>query len=423
MNNFVIKGNICYSGENRELHIVENGYAVCENGTCAGVFEQLPACYETYLCYDYTDRLVIPGLTDLHLHAPQYSFRGLGMDLELLDWLNTRAFTEEMKYSDLAYAERAYDIFADDVRHSATTRVCVFGTLHTEATLRLMEKLERAGVCGYVGKVNMDRNSPETLCETSAQQSYLDTKDWLERSAAFQHIRPVLTPRFIPSCSDELMEKLSELQKQYHLPVQSHMSENLSEIEWVKELSGTEFYGQAYDKYGMFGNDCPTVMAHCVHSGEEEMELMRKQGVFVAHCPESNANLSSGIAPVRRYLERGMKIGLGSDVAAGSSLSMFRAMAMAVQCSKLYWRLVDQSLKPLKLEDVFYMATRGGGEFFGKVGSFEKGFAFDAVVMDDRTIRQAQPLGVRDRLERLMYLADDRHVAAKIVDGNICYMN
>ena len=186
----------------------------------------------------------------------------------------------------------------------------------------------------------------------------------------------------------------------------------------MKELCpGTEFYGESYDRYGLFGNSCPAVMAHCVHSGEAEMDLMKRRGVFVAHCPESNANLVSGAAPVKLYLERGIRAGLGTDIAAGSSLSIFKAMAAAVQCSKLRWRLYDQSVAPLTVEEVFYLATKGGGEFFGKAGSFEEGYEFDAVVMDDSSIRSPQELRVRERLERLIYLAEDRHIAAKFIGG------
>ena len=167
----------------------------------------------------------------------------------------------------------------------------------------------------------------------------------------------------------------------------------------------------------MFGNDCKTIMAHCVHSTEDEIKMMKDQGVFIAHCPESNTNLSSGVAPIRKYLDMGMKMGLGSDVAAGSTLSMFTVMSMAIQCSKLRWRLSDQELKPLNIEEVFYLATRGGGEFFGKVGTFEKGYEFDAVVLDDSSLRHPQELTVKERLERMIYLADDRNVVAKFVNG------
>ena len=335
MKGFVIKGNICYSKSSNEICITSNGYAVCENGLCAGVYNKLPENYKNFPIYDYTDQIIIPGFTDLHVHAPQYAFRGLGMDLELISWLDVHAFTEEAKYNNIEYADKAYSIFTEDLLKSATTRACIFATIHAPATILLMEKLEASGIKAFVGKTNMDRNSPVYLCEENAAHTLCNTEKWIIDSGKFKNIKPILTPRFIPACSDELMENLSVLQKKYSLPVQSHLSENLGEIEWVKELCpDTKFYGEAYDKYGMFGNNCKTIMAHCIHSGEEEIALMKKQNVFVAHCPESNTNLSSGIAPVRTYLNLGIKTGLGSDIAAGSTLSIFKAMAMAIQCSK-----------------------------------------------------------------------------------------
>lgn len=419
MKAFALKGNICYCEEKDKFNITEHGYVVCEGGFCAGVFQELPQKYAQIPCRDYGDSLILPGLTDLHMHAPQYAFRGIGMDLELLEWLNTHAFKAEQKYADPDYARKAYQIFVDDLVNSATTRICLFGTLHAESTLILMELLEQAGIHAYVGKVNMDRNCPDYLCEESAEKSAEDTRWWIEESLKhFRNVRPILTPRFIPSCSDEVMEELGILQRQYSLPAQSHLSENLSEIQWVSELCpGTAFYGEAYEQHGLFGKNCKTIMAHCVHSGQEEMERMRTNGVFVAHCPQSNANLSSGIAPVRAYLDRGIRTGLGSDIAGGTGLSMFRAMSEAIQCSKLRWRLVDQSLPPLKTEEAYYLATKGGGEFFGMVGSFETGYEFDAVVIDDSTIRHPYRPEVSERLERLLYLAEEKHTAAKYIAG------
>lgn len=419
MSTFVLKGNICFSKNQTELVTAENSYLVCENGICKGVFQSLPEKYKNLPCHDYGNKLIIPGLTDLHVHAPQYTFRGLGMDLELIDWLNAHTFREEAKYADLEYDGKAYEIFVDDLMKSATTRACIFGTIHNEATLVLMEMLERRGFKGYVGKVNMDRNSPEELCEENDSVSAQRTIEWIEEAQKrFCKMRPILTPRFIPTCSDGLMKKLADIQEKYHLPVQSHLSENMGEIEWVRELCpNTGFYGEAYSQFGMFGNKYPAIMAHCVHSTEEEMELMAKQNVFIAHCPQSNTNLSSGVAPIRKYLDMGIKMGLGSDVAGGFDLSIFRAMADALQVSKLRWRLLDTDLTPLKVEEAFYLATKGGGQFFGKVGSFEDGFEFDAVVLDDSSLRTMRELNVKERIERLIYLADDRCVVDKYIAG------
>ena len=418
--NFALKGTIIWSESPTQLSIHENSYLVCENGVCAGVFPTLPEKFAEIPCRDTGDSIIIPGLTDLHLHAPQYSFRSIGMDLELLEWLDTLAFPEESKYADLEYADKAYSIFADDLRKSATTRASIFATLHVPATEHLMKLLNDTGIKALVGKVNMDRNGAPSLQEESAKASADATLKWIEETLSlYPNIQPILTPRFTPSCSDDLMKELGEIQRRFHLPVQSHLSENLGEIAWVKELCpDTSFYGEAYDKFGLFGGeDCPTIMAHCVHCPDDEIALMKERGVYIAHCSQSNSNLSSGIAPVRRYLEEGLHIGLGSDIAGGTSLSIFRAMSDAIQTSKLRWRLVDDSLKALTVEEVFYMATKGGGSFFGKVGSFAPGYEFDAVIMDDSALLHPQPLTPKQRLERLIYLSDDRHIQGKYVSG------
>ena len=420
-NTFALKGTFCYSKDSQNLIIRENAYLICNNGISEGIYEELPACFQGIQVIDHTNRLIIPGLIDLHLHAPQYTFRGTGMDLELLDWLNTSAFPEEARYAESDYAQKAYQIFTEDLKQSPTTRACIFATLHTDATMILMDLLEDTGLKTMVGKVNMDRNAPSYLMEQNASTSAAATRQWIDAVSGrhYQNTFPILTPRFIPSCSDELLILLSEIQQEFHLPVQSHLSENPGEIHWVKELCPDSlFYGDAYDHFGLFGADAPTVMAHCVYSTEEEIQRMKENGVYVAHCPESNENLSSGIAPVKRYLEEGLSVGLGSDVAGGSTENLFRAMAHAIQMSKMRWRLVDQKYPALKSEEAFYMATKGGGSFFGKVGSFEEGYEFDAVVLDDSRLESSRQMSVKDRLERMIYLADEREVKAKYVRGN-----
>ncbi len=418
---FVLHGTICYSQTPQTLRTVPDGYVVCEDGICRGVYEQLPGQWRDLPLEDWDDALILPGLIDLHTHAPQYAFRGMGMDKQLLDWLETYTFPEEAKYAQPAYAARAYEIFVRDLADSATTRACIFGTLHVPATLELMRQLETTGLICYVGKVNMDRNSPDCLCEVSAEQSGDATEQWLRACPTDSRIRPILTPRFVPSCSDALMERLHDLQQRYQLPVQSHLSENRSEIEWVKQLnSKASSYADAYRMFDLFGGDVPTIMAHCVSCEPQEIELLRARGVYVAHCPQSNENLASGIAPVRRYLEEGICIGLGTDMAAGSTLSIFRAMGEAVQMSKLYWRYVDDQAKPLTAAEAFYLGTKGGGSFFGKVGSFEDGYELDAVVMDDSALYTPLELRPEQRLERLLYLSDQCVMRRKYVAGEAC---
>lgn len=424
MKSFVLRGDICFSAETNHVKTIPGGYLVCEDGACRGAFASLPEKYAQLPMEDFGHMLILPGMADLHIHAPQFSYRGLGMDLELMDWLQVQAFPEEAKYADLDYAARAYGIFADCMKKSATTRACIFASRHREATLLLMELMEKSGLASYVGKVNMDLGAPENLQEKGADESAGETIRWLEACAGkFENTLPMLTPRFIPSCSRGLLERLQEIQAEYGCAVQSHLSENLSEIELVGELfPECGFYGAVYDRYGLFGKNAgrpvKTVMAHCLYSSDAELEMMQAQNVFIAHCPTSNINVRSGIAPIRKYLDRGMKLGLGSDVAGGQTESMFRAITDAIQVSKLRWRLCDQSQRELRFDEAFYLATRGGGEFFGKVGAFEDGYEFDAVVIDDGDLPHPQELNLHDRLERAVYLGADRSgVRGKFVRG------
>ncbi len=420
---YALKGNICYSRDKNYLEIIEQGYVVCEQGKSLGVFKRLPEAYLNIPFKDYSEAIIIPGLVDLHVHAPQFAFRGLGMDLELLDWLSTNAFPEEARYVDLKYAKKSYSMFTEALRKSATTRAVIFATLHVEATELLMDLIEATGIKAYVGKVNMDRNSPDYLCEENYIQAAIDTRRWIKNSVnKYNNVKPILTPRFIPSCTVDLMRELSKLQKQFNLPVQSHLSENLKEITFVKELHpDIEFYGRAYEAVGLFGGECQTIMAHCVYSTDAEINLIKEKDVFVAHCPQSNMNLASGIAPIRTYLSKEVSVGLGSDIAGGFSESIFRAMSDAIQVSKLYWCYIDNSVKPLTIEEAFYLGTKGGGAFFGKVGSFEAGYEFDAVVLDDRNLPHPQELNIKQRLERLIYISEGSNIISKYVSGNKIY--
>ena len=424
---FVLKGHICYSQDKSTLKVFENSYLVCVDGKTKGVFENLPNEYKSLPLKDYGDKLIIPGMVDLHIHAPQYAFRGMCMDLELMDWLNQYTFPEEEKYINLDYAKKAYSIFTKALKNSATTRACIFATRHRDATVLLMELMEETGLVSYVGKVNMDREASEVLIEESAELSAYNTFGWINAvHNKFQNTKPILTPRFIPCCTDELMEELKQIQMTYGIPVQSHLSESPGEIEFVQFLRpNNEFYGDAYNDYDLFGKnddidtDVKTVMAHCVWSTEKEVNLMKENGVFVAHCPASNMNLSSGIAPIRKYLDLDLKIGLGSDVAGGQSESIFRAITDSIQVSKMYWRHVNQNCKPIIFSEAFFLATKGGGEFFGKVGSFENDYEFDAIVLDDSSLEHPQELNILQRLERAVYLSlDIKGIYAKFVNGN-----
>lgn len=415
MKDFILKGDIVYSQSQNQLQLCPAHYVVCQDGLCRGVFETIPKEFDGFEVLDYGQRLILPAMTDLHLHAPQYPNCGMGMDLELLDWLETYTFPEEQKYNDLNYAKEAYTKLIHDLLRSPTTRLCAFNTIHINSTLLLMDMLEDSGLCGCVGLVSMDRNAPDDL---TSHQPMHELDIWLNQLQRFENIKPILTPRFLPSCSDQLLQGIGALQQKTQLPLQSHLSENQKEMEWVAQLvPSANSYAEAYDSFGVFGSHGKTIMAHCVHSGEAEIALMKQNKIFVAHCPQSNANLASGIAPIARYLKEGIIVGLGSDIAGGHSLSLFRCMADAIAMSKLRWNLIDKETPPLTVAQAFYMATKGGGSFFGKVGSFEEGYAFDGLVIDEKQFAPPFELSMEQRLERTIYLGGSEHIISKYCNG------
>ena len=413
----IYKAHILFTKEKDRFEVYENGYvAVDESGRVAGVASSLNELdSEGAEVVDFGNRLLIPAMNDMHVHAPQVHNQGVAMDLELLPWLQNYTFPEEAKYADIRYAERMYRRFLHTQWLFGTMRSVVFGTVHTESTRLLMQLYGEAGMGALVGKVAMNRNCPEALCEDVEAAVEGNERLIAEFNKPDALVRPIITPRFVPSCTPELLQACGELAKKYHLPVQSHLSENTSEIAWVAELEpDSETYGDAYDRYGLFGQT-PTIMAHCVWTQGKELELMRRNGVMVAHCPTSNFNIASGMAPIRTFLEEGLRVGLGSDISGGHDLNMFRMLVYAIQVSKMQYQQHHEKAF-LTLPEIFWIATKSAGSFFGKVGSFEPGYEFDALVIDDEVLHPDE-YSLLHRLERFIYLGDDRQILHRFCRG------
>ena len=408
----IYKANILYTRNKSRFEVMENGYiAVDSDGRVTGVATDLASLdSEGVQVVDYGDCLLVPAMNDLHVHASQYRNQGLAMDLELMQWLQRYTYPEEMKYADTEYAELIYRRFVRDLWRFGTMRSCIFATIHTESTRLLMRLLQDAGMGAMVGKVAMDRNCPEPLVEPVGEMVN-GFESLVEEFSSL--VRPIVTPRFVPSCTPQMLHACGQLAAKHHLPVQSHLSENRDEMATVESLEGT-WYGDAYDRYGLFGQT-PTVMAHCVYTEGSELELMRQRGVMVAHCPTSNLNVSTGIAPIRRFLDEGIRVGLGSDISGGHDLSIFCTMVYAIQVSKVRYQQ-DHSQLPLTLSEAFWMATKSGGSFFGRVGSFEPGYDFDALVIDDSDLNHDR-YSLQERLERYIYLGDDRQIVHRFCCG------
>ena len=412
----VYKAHILFTKEKDRFEVFENGYIAVENGIVLGVANNLKdlGC-EGAEVIDFGDKLLIPAMNDMHVHAPQVHNQGVAMDLELLPWLQNYTFPEESKYADVHYAERMYRRFLHTQWLFGTMRSVVFGTMHTDSTRVLMKLYQETGMGAFVGKVAMNRNCPDALIEdvkAAVEGNQMLIAEFNQPGAL---VRPIITPRFVPSCTPELLKACGELANTYRLPVQSHLSENTSEIAWVAELEPeSKNYGDADPRYRLF-RPTPTRMARCVWTEGAELELMKRNNVMVAHCPTSNFNLSSGLAPVRSFLDEGLPIGLGSDISGGHDLNMFRMLVYAIQVSKMHYQL-DKSKAFLTLPEIFWIATKSAGSFFGRVGSFEPGYEFDALVIDDSVLYPSE-YSLLHRLERFIYVGDDRQILHRFCRG------
>lgn len=414
-NTLILKGNIIFTKIPDRFEVYKNSYIISINGKVEGIYSILPEKYTNYTVKDYGNRLIIPGFVDLHLHASQFLQCGMGMTKQLLDWLNDYTFDLERQFQDIEFAKKAYTLFADKLIANGTTRACIFASSSTKGTEILFEILKTKGIGAYVGKVNMDRNAPDFIIETT-EESITGTKYLIEKYKDEKLVKPIITPRFAPTSTNQLLKKLSKLAKAYNLPVQSHLSENIDEINWVQQLfPNSKKYSYVYDKHHLFGQ-LPTVMAHAIYLDEDEINMIKRNKVTLAHCPDSNVNLRSGIMPLRKYLNMGLQIGLGSDIGGGHKIALNEAIVRAIQLSKLL-NMDKPEYKPLSVSEGFYLGTKGGGQFFGKIGSFEKGYCFDALVIEDDTLI-ADRYNLEDRLERFLYIGDDRNICARYVEGN-----
>ena len=414
----ILKGTFLHTPALGELEIRPNAYLVTDHTTVVGLYDTLPPEYEGQPVTDWGDSLIIPAFTDLHIHAPQIINRGIGYDKELLPWLETYTFPAEARFADAAFADRAWKALLNHLWAVGTLRFSAFATIHRAATWRLMELAERSGLRGLIGKVNMDRNAPDSLREDTAA-SLADTEELICRSRTeLRRTRFILTPRFVPSTTPMLMDGLGVLAERYSLPVQSHLSENRSEVAWVAQLHpDIPTYTQVYADYGLLPRD-RTIMAHAIHLSDGEKDLLRDRGIMLAHCPLSNANLSSGIMPLRQNLARGLWCSVASDVAGGHTAAMARSVTATVQTSKLNW-LDHPDQSPLPLAEAFYLATRGPGAFFGDVGAFLPGFDFDALVLRPSPLDTLVERTPFERLEQFLYDGDDRNIAARYCAGSL----
>lgn len=412
---FAIKGDIIYCEDRNKLATLKDAFVVIKNGYVTAVQPDRPADINVL---DKTGRLIIPAFTDLHTHAGQIANIGIGYDKTLLDWLNEITFPEEKRFENSEFAETRICHFVKELWKNGIIHSVIMPTLHENATKILINRLHQSGLYCYVGKVSMDREC--SFCERT-EDSIQSNKRLLDycRSLKSSRIRYTLCPRFVLSCSSELMERLGDLSVAQHVPVHTHLSENVDEIREVSVLyKDSKCYAEVYKEFNLLGNE-PTVMAHCVYSDRksDELQLLRNELTWIAHCPTSNTNLQSGIAPVYKLYDQ-FQIGLGSDISGGHTMNMFEVMRHAIQVSKML-ALSDKDAVPLTAQQAFYLATMGGGSFFTNVGSFLPGYKFNALVVSKHNFPAEQ---LPCALEQMIYTADWTHIEQRFVDGNVLEM-
>ena len=409
------KGDIIYTGEADRLSVFPASYIAVEDGVVEGIYPVVPEWLSGAKVTDYGNALIIPAFSDLHIHASQYSQRGTGMDKLLFDWLQEETYPQEARFADRAFAETVYEAVVKDLIRQGTFHVSAFTTIHEEAADVLFRALDREGLYAFVGKVNMDRNAPDFLTE-STEASLRSTERFLSEHQDSRTVKPILTPRFAPSCSEELLYGLGKLAKKYACGLQTHLSESVAEVRWMHELfPAYESDGDIYEKAGLLENG-PVIFAHVIFPEERDLAVIRRCSAVSVHCPDATANITAGIMPLAWLQEQGFHIALGTDIGSGASCAVYRQIAQAVQLSKLKEFFEPVGNTRITFANAFYMATKGGGSVFGKVGSFEKGYRFNALVLDHLE-DPFSPLPPEKRLERFCYAGDDRNIIARYLDG------
>lgn len=413
---------------NGQLEILENRYITVENGKISRISETKPEGEYEFIQTTRT-QIIVPGLVDCHVHASQYTYCGSGFDIPLLQWLNKYAFPHESKLSDTNFADRVYKTVVKRSLNVGTTTASYFASIDVKSSIVLAEACRCLGQRAFVGKVTMDCDSPDYYIEKGAEEALKNEREFLR---LFGHtektdlVHPILTPRFVPTCSMTVMKGLAEIQRENpSLLVQTHVSENVKEIELVKSLHPTiPHYCGVYDAAGLLDH---SVLAHGVHLTDDEVTLIRSKSASVVHCPSSNFNVFSGMCDVRRLLNEKVNVCLGTDVAGGSSISMIEAMRIALLCSRsIFLTKESQNIpyKPLGLGEVLCMATENGAKALGlddQIGNFVVGKDFDALVVDMDT-GATDCFGtesISDLLEKFIYTADDRNILRVYVRGKL----
>lgn len=451
--NHLFLGSFVHSKSLNDLEIVENGFIAVVNGKIVAVGERKTVPNEYLTSLPITElgktQFLLPGFVDCHIHAPQYPNLGLGLDLPLLQWLDTYTFPVESTYNIDSFARHVYNRVVTRTLSCGTTLASYFATNHKSSSMILAEEAGALGQRALIGKVCSDSCSPDYYIEKT-DESLRDTEEFIKNILHLNNalVKPIVTPRFALSCSQELLNGLAALASKYDLHIQSHISENLDEIKAVESIF-KKSYTNVYNDSKLMTPKC--VMAHGVHLSDAELKVFAETKTAIAHCPTSNTKLRSGFCDVRRLLESKIKVGLGTDVSGGHSASMLLAIQDALNVSHSLNFVKKQHItgtgqiretnesqnknyEPLEYKHALYLATLGGSEALAMdnvCGNFLVGKDFDAILVD----ASVEPIDyfeipktpvtdaiksqghVEKILQKFLYSGDDRNIVKVFVAG------
>lgn len=442
----VFKGTAFTSQSPKEVQVLQD-YLFCIN--CDGLIEKRVSpedaeYQEIFNAYQGTENFYslsdgqyfLPGFVDLHVHAPQWAQSGTALDIPLYDWLNTYTFPIESKFADLDFANEVYEDVVSTMLANGTTTALYFATVHKEASLLLAEICAKKGQRGLVGKVVMDdpEQNPDFYRDADAKTAIADTEEFILAvkelaKSTKQGVYPVVTPRFIPSCTDEALKGLGELAAKYDTHVQSHCSESDWAHSYVKERFNKNDAFALHD-FGLLRDK--SVMAHCNFLDDHDAELFAKTGTAIGHCPISNSYFANSVIPIAHLHSKGVEIGLGSDISGGFSPSLYDNARQAVMSSRMLEDGVNPALPAEKrgvpdsritINEAFYLATAGGGDSLSlPVGRLEENYAWDAQIIDTSISTSKLPIfnkeeNLLDIFQKIMYLTRPENIREVWVQG------
>ena len=406
-----------------QVRYIEDGVLITEQGKIRwfGTWEDAQAQLPTQIeIQHYPEQLIIPGMIDTHIHFPQTEMVGAYGE-QLLSWLNTYTFPTEIQFKDKAYAQEIAKFFVNELLKNGTTTALFFCTVHPESVDALFEAAQQHQMRLIAGKVMMDRHAPEALCDT-ADSGYDDSKALIEKWHGHGRALYAITPRFAPTSTPEQLERAGQLKAEYpDVYVHTHLSENKDEIAWVKDLfPAQKGYLDVYHHYGLTGQR--SVFAHCVHLEDAEWQCMHETDSAIAFCPTSNLFLGSGLFPLKKTWQQQVKVGLGTDIGAGTSFSLLQTVNEAYKVQQL------QGDKLSAFESLYH-ATLGGAKALDlddKLGNFNIGKEADFVVLNIKPtalqqLRQSRAKSLEDRLFALFTMGDDRNIEATYIYGQKAY--